>query len=214
MNSTQPILVPEDPANHGYDVLRGEIGTRTHYIHNVLVSAERPLAIPEIGERAAKLARAGGYPLKETTFAPQTTRSHLVSMRDKPGRGFVEQVADGRWQLTQRAWDRIRNPTTVPEAEPAASNLAPELRTVDDKGRLLLPREFVNATVTLERVSDTEVRVRKAVVIAEDELPLLEDALKPLSDRDRDLFLGLLDAPPAPNDALKRAARAYNEAHG
>lgn len=98
--------------------------------------------------------------------------------------------------------------------EPAASNAAPELRTVDDKGRLLLPREFVNATVTLERVSDTEVRVRKAVVIAEDELPLLEDALKPLSDRDRDLFLGLLDNPPAPNDALKSAARAYNEAHG
>lgn len=30
-----------------------------------------------------------------------------------------------------------------------------------------------------------------------------------LSNRDRDLFLKLLDAPPAPNKALKRAAARY-----
>ena len=30
-----------------------------------------------------------------------------------------------------------------------------------------------------------------------------------LSNRDRDLFLKLLDAPPAPNKALKRAASRY-----
>ena len=30
-----------------------------------------------------------------------------------------------------------------------------------------------------------------------------------LSDRDRDLFLSLLDNPPEPNEALRRAAREY-----
>src|SRR5438034_1645452 len=56
----------------------------------------------------------------------------------------------------------------------------------------------------VEQVSETELRIRKARVIPEDELPFVEEAMAPLSDRDRDVFLALLDNPPPPNDALRR----------
>ena len=81
-----------------------------------------------------------------------------------------------------------------------------ETRTTDSKGRVSLPRGFANSTVIVEQVSDTEVRIRKAVVIPEDEMRFYEESASPLSDRDRDRFLRLLDSPPEPNDALKRAA--------
>src|SRR5438093_11451892 len=80
--------VPEDPTNPGVDVLRGEIGTRTHYIHNAMASAGVPLTVAEIGARAEELARRGGYKFTSKTFAPQTTRNHLGSMKKKAGRGF------------------------------------------------------------------------------------------------------------------------------
>src|SRR5438105_3659508 len=102
--------VPVDPTNPKYDVLCGEIGTRTHYIHNAMASAEEPMTVAEISKYAERLARRGGYAVKPTTFAPQTTRAHLVSMRDRPGRGYAEQVEDGRWQLTERARQRIASP--------------------------------------------------------------------------------------------------------
>jgi hypothetical protein len=77
-------------------------------------------------------------------------------------------------------------------------------RTTDDKARLTLPGSFANCTVLIEQVSDTEIRIRKARVIPEDELPFVEESMTPLSDRDRDQFLALLDNPPPPNEALKR----------
>lgn len=101
------VEVPEDPNKPGFDVLIGEIGTRTHYIHNAMAAMTEPLTPSEIGARAEVLARAGGYAVKETTFSGQVTRSHLVSMRDKPGRGFAEEVGGGRWQLTELARKRI-----------------------------------------------------------------------------------------------------------
>ncbi len=101
------VVVPEDPDKPGYDLLIGEIGTRTHYIHNAMAAAANPLSPSEIGQRAELLARAGGYDVKANTFSGTTTSSHLISMRDKPGRGFAELVGDGRWQLTQRARQRI-----------------------------------------------------------------------------------------------------------
>ena len=76
-------------------------------------------------------------------------------------------------------------------------------RTTDDKARINLPKEFANSTVLVEKISDTELRIRKARVIAEDDLPFVAEALAPLSDRDRDVFLALLDNPPPPNDALR-----------
>jgi hypothetical protein len=76
--------------------------------------------------------------------------------------------------------------------------------TTDEKARITLPKNFANATVLVEQVSDTELRIRKARVIPEDDLPFVEEGMAPLSDRDRDVFLALLDNPPPPNDALRR----------
>jgi uncharacterized protein (DUF1778 family) len=75
-----------------------------------------------------------------------------------------------------------------------------------------LPQSFANATVIIEQVSDTELHIRKAQVIPEDELPFREEAATPLSDRDR--FLSLLDNPPPANDALKKAAAKHKRRHG
>ena len=89
-----------------------------------------------------------------------------------------------------------------------------DTRSTDAKGRISLPKAFANATVIVEQVSDTEIRIRKAVVIPEDEVRFYEETSAPLSDRDRDRFLDLLDPPPAANEALKRAARKHAARHG
>ena len=82
-------------------------------------------------------------------------------------------------------------------------------RTTDAKARVSLPRAFANTTVIVEQVSETEVRIRKAVIVPEDEFRFHEESASPLSDRDRDLFLKLLDNPPEPAEALRRAARRH-----
>ena len=57
---------------------------------------------------------------------------------------------------------------------------------------------FPYGTATVSIVEMTGRRIRKARVIPEDELPFVEEAMAPLSDRDRDVFLALLDNPPPP----------------
>ena len=52
-----------------------------------------------------------------------------------------------------------------------------------------------------------ELRIRKARVVAEDELRFREETPTVLSDKQRDRFLSLLDHPPEPNAALRRAVR-------
>lgn len=89
-----------------------------------------------------------------------------------------------------------------------------ETRTTDAKARLVLPKEFANATVIVERLSDTEVRIRRAKVVAEDEMPFVEEATTRLSDRDRNRFLELLAEPPAPPASLKRAAARHKASRG
>jgi DNA-binding transcriptional regulator/RsmH inhibitor MraZ len=89
-----------------------------------------------------------------------------------------------------------------------------ETRTIDPKGRVILPKAFANATVIIEQISDTEIRIRKAKVIPEDELRFAEETVSPLSNRDRDLFLALLNNPPPPNAALRRAVAKYRRRHG
>ncbi len=84
-----------------------------------------------------------------------------------------------------------------------------ETRTTDAKARLVLPRSFANATVVIEQVSETEIRVRRATVPSEDHPPFAEELSTPLSDRDRDRFLDLLANPPAPTAALKKAATRH-----
>ncbi len=76
--------------------------------------------------------------------------------------------------------------------------------TTDEKARINLPKTFANSTVLVDQVSDTELRIRKARIVPEDEFPFLEEAVTPLSDSDRDVFLSLLENPPPPNDALRR----------
>jgi hypothetical protein len=80
-----------------------------------------------------------------------------------------------------------------------------QTRTTDRKARVSLPKAFANTIVLIEQVSETEVRIRKAQVIPEDEFPFAEESATPLSDCDRDLFLSLLDNPPPANEALKKA---------
>lgn len=89
-----------------------------------------------------------------------------------------------------------------------------ETRSTDAKGRISLPKGFANATVIIEQVSETELRIRKARVIPEDEIRFYEETAVPLSDRDRDRFLDLLDHPPAPNPALMEAASKHRKRHG
>lgn len=89
-----------------------------------------------------------------------------------------------------------------------------ETRTTDAKARLVLPKTFANATVIVEQVSETELRIRRAKLVAEDDLPFVEETSKPLSDRDRDRFLNLLANPPAPTSSLKKAAARHKARRG
>jgi hypothetical protein len=84
-----------------------------------------------------------------------------------------------------------------------------ETRSTDAKGRICLPKGFANATVIIDQVSETEIHIRKAIVIPEDEVRFYEETAAPLSDRDRDHFLDLLDNPPKANPALHRAAAKH-----
>jgi hypothetical protein len=86
-------------------------------------------------------------------------------------------------------------------------------RTTDSKARVSLPRSFANAVVLIEEVSDTEVRIRKARVIPEDELRFTEESRTKKSAGERDRFLALLDDPPAPNAALKKAVATQKRRH-
>ena len=80
-----------------------------------------------------------------------------------------------------------------------------ETRTTDDKARVVLPKAFASATVLIDQVGEYEVRVRLAKIVPVEEIRFVEESLVPLSDADRDLFLALLDNPPPPNEALRKA---------
>jgi hypothetical protein len=108
-----------------------------------------------------------------------------------------------------------RRPVAAKKSKKVNSQTTAEFRTVDAKSRLLLPKEFASATVTVERIGENELRIRKAVVVPVDELPpLIEEPLKPLSDRARDFILNLLDHPPEPTPAFLKAAKAYPKRRG
>ena len=87
-------------------------------------------------------------------------------------------------------------------------------RFTDKKARLILPPRFANSAVLIEEVSDTELRVRKAAIVPEDELPFTEENRCPLTDADRDFVLALLTNPPAANAKLKKAVKEYRRHHG
>jgi uncharacterized protein (DUF1778 family) len=89
-----------------------------------------------------------------------------------------------------------------------------ETRTTDAKARLILPKSFANATVIVEQLSESEIRVRRARVVPEDELAFIEETPRLLSDRDRDRFLSLLAKPPAAKTALKAAISRHKARRG
>src|ERR671937_114109 len=87
-----------------------------------------------------------------------------------------------------------------------SGQMAAKVRSTDRKARVTLPKSFANATVLIEEVSATEVRIRKAKVVPEGATDLLPP---PLSDEERDAFLAALENPPPANAALKRAVAKY-----
>ena len=87
-------------------------------------------------------------------------------------------------------------------------------RFTDKKARLILPARFASSAVLIEEVSETELRIRKAVILPEDEAPFTEEQRATLSDAGRDFVLSLLAAPAKANAALKKAAREYRRRHG
>jgi len=88
------------------------------------------------------------------------------------------------------------------------------IRTADSKGRVALPG-FANATVIIEKVDDTEYRVRKAQVIPEKELRFHEEDFPvELSEQDAARLVEALEKPPAPNKAARRAAKRFMKDHG
>jgi hypothetical protein len=89
-----------------------------------------------------------------------------------------------------------------------------ETRTTDARGRVCLPKSFANATVVLEIIGDTEIRIRKAQVVPVDELPFREELPPVLSNRDWDRFMTLLSRPPKANAALRRAFANHRARHG
>ena len=82
-----------------------------------------------------------------------------------------------------------------------------ETRSTDAKGRIGLPKAFANATVVIDQLSDTELRIRRGVVIPEDEVRFYEESATALSNRDRDRFLEILDNPPEANPVMPRVAK-------
>ena len=81
---------------------------------------------------------------------------------------------------------------------------------------LTLPVELAGARIIIERVGPTELRLRVAGAVAEENPPddADDDQLKPLSDRDRDLLLDLMENPPEPSPALIKAIQMHKARHG
>lgn len=82
-----------------------------------------------------------------------------------------------------------------------------DVRVTDSKARLTLPKSFANSTLLIEQVSDVEIIIRKAKVIALEpgsELPP-DASPAPLSGADWELFAAALDSPPPAPEALHKA---------
>jgi hypothetical protein len=88
------------------------------------------------------------------------------------------------------------------------TNQSSEIRVTDSKARVTLPRSFANCTLLLEVRDDNEIVLRKAKVV-----PLSDPAAEPiqikLSEAGWQKFIEALDAPPAPNEALKDLMKEF-----
>jgi hypothetical protein len=88
------------------------------------------------------------------------------------------------------------------------ANKSPEIRVTDNKARVTLPRSFANCTLLLEVRDDNEIVLRKAKVVPLNE-PTAEPIQIKLSEAGWEKFIEALDAPPAPNEALKELMREF-----
>lgn len=81
-------------------------------------------------------------------------------------------------------------------------------RQTDPQARVSLPKRFASSKVTIEQVSQTELRICMAEV--EPAVTFVEE-LPPrqLSVRASKRLLELLENPPPPNAALKKAMKEY-----
>ena len=86
-------------------------------------------------------------------------------------------------------------------------------QTADPERRVSLPPSFANRSVVIEEVSDTEIRIRTAEAVPEDEVVFAEELPLVLSDRDRERFFAALENPPPANEALRKLLAKY-PAHG
>lgn len=92
--------------------------------------------------------------------------------------------------------------------------MAEMYRNADSKGRVALPG-FANAMLIIEKIDDTEYRVRRAKVIAENDLRFHEEDFPvKLSTRDAASVLEAMEHPPAPNQAARRAAKRLRKHDG
>lgn len=82
--------------------------------------------------------------------------------------------------------------------------MGPDTRSTDAKGRISLPKAFASSMVIIEQLNESELRIRKARVIPEDEWRFSEQSPIVLTERERKRFLRALDHPPKPNSALER----------
>ena len=89
-----------------------------------------------------------------------------------------------------------------------------ETCVADAQARVALPSGFANATLVIEQLSDVEIRIRKAGSLADVEDCFAEEQTTILSDRDRDRFLDLIENPPEPNFALRKALCGIRQQHG
>lgn len=70
-------------------------------------------------------------------------------------------------------------------------------------------KEKIERAAVVSGLTITDFAIH-ALVSSADEI-LERHHVTTLSDRDRDLFLQMLDNPPPPNDALKKAAKRYKQ---
>lgn len=80
-------------------------------------------------------------------------------------------------------------------------------RTADTDARIKLPKKFANAKVVVQIQPPTTsaLRTRKGASKSR----FAEESITRLSNADRDRFLRLLDSPPKPNAALRKAMSKY-----
>ncbi len=84
-------------------------------------------------------------------------------------------------------------------------------RTADADARIKLPKKFANAKVVvqIQPAITSAPRTRRTAKSG-----FVEESITRLSDADRDRFLQLLELPPKPNAALKKAMAKYRASHG